>query len=98
MITAGKLLSAIQGIEQLGLDVGWATDLNLTNLSHDAVVGEDILSVVAIFWPPAALLEYALAIAVAVAPFVVASGISIKPDPNPIADAQTTQARGGRNG
>ena len=95
MITAGQLLSAIQGIGQLGFDTSWAAQLNLSNLAADAVVGEDILSIVAIFWPPAALLEEALVVAVAIIPLL--PKISITPDPNPIADAQTTQARSGRN-
>ena len=92
-ITAGQLLGAIQGLEQLGLDTSWAASLNLSNLSADAVVGEDILSVVAIVWPPAALLEAALVVAVEIAPLLPA--INIKPDPDPEVDSQTT-TDGGR--
>jgi len=92
-ISAGQLLAAIQGIGQLGLDTSWAASLNLSNLPADAIVGEDILSVVAIFWPPAALLEAALVVAVEIAPLLPA--LNIKPDPDPEIDAQAT-TQGGR--
>lgn len=95
-ITAGQLLSAINGLEQMGVDVG--PELNLENLSQDAVIGEDVLSVVAVFWPPAALLAEALAIAVVLEPLIAAAGFHIAPDTLPMTDAQTTQSRGGRNG
>jgi hypothetical protein len=95
-ITAGQLLSTIQGIGQLGLDTSWAAQLNLSNLAADTVVGEDILSVVALFWPPAALFEAALAVAVAIGPLLLK--ISVTPDPLPMTDAQMIPARGGRNG
>jgi hypothetical protein len=92
-ITAAQLLGAIEGLEQLGIDTSAAASLNLGDLSDDAVMGEDVLSVVAVFWPPAALLEVALAVAVAIIPLLPA--IDIKPDPNPEVDAQTT-TQGGR--
>jgi hypothetical protein len=96
VITVSQLLGAIAGLEALGIDTSAAASLNLSSLSADAVVGEDILSVVAIFWPPAALLEAALVVAVEIAPLL--PPISIKPDPNPEVDAQTTTGPGGRNG
>lgn len=76
--------------------IDWAQfeTLNLSDLADDAVIGEDVLSVVAVFWPPAALLAEALAIAVVLEPLVAAN---VKPDPLPMTDAQTTQSRGGRN-
>lgn len=94
-VTVGQLTQAAQAI---GVDLSAANGLDLSNLAQDAVLGEDVLATVAIFWPPAALLEYALAIAVAVAPFAAAFGIVVTPDPEPQVDAQTTQSRGGRNG
>jgi hypothetical protein len=92
-LSVNQLLEAISGLEQLGLDTSWAASLNLSNLSADAVVGEDILSVVAIVWPPAALLEAVLVVSVEIAPLLPA--INIKPDPDPEIDAQTT-TQGGR--
>jgi hypothetical protein len=93
VITVSQLLGAIAGLEALGIDTSAAASLNLSSLSADAVVGEDILSVVAIFWPPAALLEAALVVAVAIVPLL--PPISIKPDPDPEVDSQTT-TEGGR--
>lgn len=81
-----KALSAIDWTQIASLD--------LSNLAEDAVIGEDILSVVAVFWPPAALLAEALAIAVVLEPLVAAN---VTPDPLPMTDAQTTQSRRGRN-
>jgi hypothetical protein len=92
-ITAGQLLEAINGLEELGVDTSAAASLNLSDLSEDTVVGEDILSVVAIFWPPAALLEAALVIAAEIVPLLPA--LNIKPDPDPEVDSQTT-TQGGR--
>lgn len=94
-VTVGKLTAVAQAIPQLATDMATA-GLDLSNLAADAVVGEDILSVVAVFWPPAALLAEALAIAVAIAPLFPA--IHLSPDQLPMTDAQTTQGRGGRNG
>lgn len=92
-ITAGQLIAAIQGLSQLGVDTSRAASLNLANLPADAVLGEDVLGIVAIFWPPATLLIAALAIAVELAPL-----IQVDPDANPMADAQTSEGRGGRRG
>ena len=95
-ITAGQLVSALQALPQLGVDTSAAAGLNLGNLAADATVGEDVLSVVAIFWPPAGLLAEALAVAIALAPIITASGITVSPDPLPMTDAQTSMGRGGR--
>jgi hypothetical protein len=92
-VTVAQLLSAIEGLEELGIDTSAAASLNLSDLPEDAVVGEDALSVVAIFWPPAALLEAALVVAVAIIPLLPA--INIRPAPDPEVDSQTT-TQGGR--
>lgn len=92
-VTAGQLIAAMQGLSQLGVDTSKAANLNLADLSADAVVGEDVLGVVAIFWPPATLLIAALEIAVELAPL-----IHVQPDASPLADAQTSEGRGGRRG
>ena len=85
----------IQAAQLVGVDLGTVPGLDLSTLQGDAVVGEDILSIIAIFWPPAGLIAEALAIAVAVAPFIAAT---LSPDPHPIADGQTTPTpHSGRN-
>lgn len=95
-VTVGQLIKAA---DLLSIDLAEEGVPDLSNLSQDAVVGEDILTIVAIFWPPAALIEDALEIAVILAPLILASGISIKPDLDPIHDAQTTETpHAGRNG
>lgn len=94
MITVGQLTTVAQSIPQLADDMVLA-GVDLSNLPADAVVAEDVLSIVALFWPPATVLEEALVVAIALAPLIAASGI--KPDPLPMVDAQTSQSRGGRN-
>lgn len=92
MISAGQLLGAVQGLGQIGVDIDTALTDKLQSFPADAAVGEDILGEVAPFWPPAALLQIALVVAVE----LEVSGL-IKPDLDPEVDAQTTQSRGGRN-
>lgn len=94
-VTAGQLLSASQALAAVAGGLS-ASGLDLSSLSGDAIVGEDILSVVAVFWPPAALLEAALAIAVELLPLL--PEIHLTPDQDPEHDAQTsTDAHVGRN-
>ena len=90
MITAAQLTQTAKALS--AIDWSQISYLNLTSLPADATVAEDALSVVAVFWPPAALLEQALAIAVV----LEASG-AVRPDADPEVDAQTTQSRSGRN-
>lgn len=91
-LTGAQLTQTAKALS--AIDWTQISSLDLSNLAEDAVIGEDILSVVAVFWPPAALLAEALAIAVVLEPLVVAN---VRPDPLPMTDAQTTQGRGGRN-
>ena len=91
-VTVGQLT---QAAKLFAIDLTSSGVPDLSNLSQDAVLGEDVLAIVAVFWPPAALIEYALAIAVALVPIAVALGVH--GDPDPIHDAQTTESRGGRN-
>lgn len=92
-VTAGQIVGAIEGLNQLGVDTSAADSLNLNSLPADLVVGEDVLSVVGIFIPPVAVAATLLAVAIALEPLVAAN---VKPDPLPMTDAQTTQSRGGR--
>ena len=72
-VTAGQLIAGIEALAAAGVDVSSAASLDLSNLPADEAVAEDILSVVAIFWPPAALLEAALPIALAIAALAIAN-------------------------
>ena len=93
-ITVGQLVQAAQ---LLSVDLAQPGLPDFSNLSQDAVLGEDVLTIVAVFWPPAALIEDALVVAIALAPLLVK--IHVTPDPNPVADAQTTETpHTGRNG
>ena len=94
-VSAGQLIGAIEGLNQLGVDTSAAASLNLASLPMDATVAEDALAVVAVFWPPAGVLEAALGVAVALAPLL--PQIHVEPDSEPEVDAQTAQSRGGRN-
>lgn len=91
-ITAAQLTQTAKALSA----IDWAQfeSMNLSDLADDAVIGEDVLSVIAVFWPPAALLAEALAVAVVLEPLIAAN---VRPDPLPMTDAQTTQSRGGRN-
>jgi len=93
VIKAGQL---IQAAKLVGVDLGTLPGVDLSSLSGEAEVGEDILSLVALVWPPAGLIAEALVIALVVAPLLRA--LNIKPDPNPMVDAQTTETpHTGRN-
>jgi len=70
-ITAGQLLSAIQLLAKAGVDVSAAASLNLGSIPADEAVADDVLTVVAVFWPPAALLEMALPVAIAIAELAI---------------------------
>jgi hypothetical protein len=91
-VTASQLTQTAKALS--AIDWSQIAYLNLSSLPDDAVIAEDALSVVAVFWPPAALLAEALAIAVVLEPVIAAN---VTPDPDPEVDAQTTQSRGGRN-
>lgn len=94
-ITAGQLTQTAKALS--AIDWTQIASLNLADLSSDAVLAEDALSVVAVFWPPAALLAEAIAIAVVLEPLLAASGVHISPDLNPEVDAQLTRGHGGRS-
>lgn len=97
-LTAGQLKSGINVLADLVTALQSAAASNFTNLPDDAVVLEDGLNIASIAWPPAASIAIVIELLVGLEPIIASLGISIKPDPNPIADAQTTQSRGGRNG
>jgi hypothetical protein len=64
--------------------------------SPDAMtIGEDGLALLAVAFPAAAPLTALASLALELAPLVIANG-DIKPDDDPVRDAQTAQGRGGR--
>jgi hypothetical protein len=89
IVTAGQLVSAIQALAQAGVDVSAAASLNLSNLPADEAVADDVLTVVAVFWPPAYLLEMALPIALAIAQLAI-------DNPGSGANRDPLGSRGGR--
>lgn len=94
-ITVGQLTQTANALS--AIDWSQLSGLNLDDFGDDTILAEDVLSVAAVFWPPAALLGEALAIAVVLAPLLAAAGLKVTPDQDPEVDAQTTQSRGGRN-
>jgi hypothetical protein len=81
-ITAGQLVNAVEALAKAGVDTSAAAGLGLDSLAADETVGEDVLAVVAIFWPPAGLLEMALPIALAIAELAIenpGSGANVDP-------------------
>ena len=81
-VTAGQVIAGIQGLAAVGVDVTAAASLNLSSLPADEAVAEDVLSVVAIFWPPAAVLEAALPVALAIAALAIENpGTGANQDP-----------------
>lgn len=58
-------------------------------------IGEDSLALLAIIFPASAPLVGLATLALELAPLVIANG-RIKPDDDPVSDAQTSESRGGR--
>ena len=63
MITIGQLNNAIQLLGKMGMDISAASSLGLASLPQDVAVTDDILSIVATFWPPVELIEIILPVA-----------------------------------
>lgn len=94
-VTVGQLVSASK---LLAIDLASHPGLpDFTNMDQDAEVAEDVLAIVAVFWPPAGLIEELIYVTIALIDIAVAGGVHVTPAANPIADAQTTESRGGRN-
>ena len=64
-ITVGQLYDAIEALTSAGFVMA-SGGIDLGNVSNDTAVGEDVLTAVAVFWPPATTLAIALPIALAI--------------------------------
>ena len=92
-MTAGELRMLASLVGELGsTNFATAISANFGNLADDAEVA---LDVAAMLFPPSAPFDVAAGILLEIAAYYAPS-IHITPDPNPIADAQTTLARAGR--
>ncbi len=92
-MTAGELRTLAALVGELGsAHFQMAIGADFGNLADDAEVA---LDVVAMLFPPSAPFDVAAAVLLELAAYWAPS-IHITADPNPIADAQTTQTRAGR--
>ena len=88
-LTAGNVRDALSGLPALGIALSDIVRGTAT-MSDVEVIGEDVLTVASLADPA---LAPVLSVASALLPYAlnfIASG-AIKPDPNPIQDAQTTR-------
>jgi hypothetical protein len=91
VITVGQLITAVQGLSSINTTaLQGAVSSHLSNLQDDAAVTEDVLGIIAVFWPPAAVIAGVIALDAELAPLV---SLSIKPDPDPEVDAQMDTGR-----
>jgi hypothetical protein len=92
-MTAGELRTLAALIGELGsANFKTAVSAQFGNVTNDAEVA---LDVVAVLFPPSAPFVVAAGVLLEIAAYCAPS-IHIAPDPNPIADAQTTLSRAGR--
>jgi len=92
-MTAGELRTLATMVGELGsTNFKTAIGANFGNLADDAEVA---LDVVAVLFPPSAPFDVAAGVLLEIAGYYAPS-IHMTPDPNPIADAQTTLFRAGR--
>ncbi|HEY5206134.1 MAG TPA: hypothetical protein VIJ63_16245 [Roseiarcus sp.] len=92
-MTAGEVRMLATLVSELGsANFTTAVSANFGNFADDAEVA---LDVVAVLFPPSAPFDIAAGVLLEIAAYWAPS-IHITPDPNPIADAQTTRTRGGR--
>jgi hypothetical protein len=92
-MTAGEVRMLATLVSELGsTNFRAAISANFGNLADDAEVA---LDVVAVLFPPSAPFDVAAGVLLELALYWAPS-IHITPDPNPIADAQTTMTRAGR--
>lgn len=83
-LTVGQLVSAIESLTEIAMAVASVPEgvPNLASLPQDVAVTDDILSVIATFWPPAAMIEVLLPVAAAVAEWAAANpGTGANDDP-----------------
>lgn len=94
MITVGQLITAVQGLSSINTTaLQGAVSSHLSNLQDDATVTEDVLEIIAVFWPPAGIIAGVIALDAELAPLVGIGGVSITPDPDPEVDAQMDTGR-----
>jgi hypothetical protein len=92
-MTAGELRTRAALVGELGsTNFSTAISANFGNLTDDAEVA---LDVVAVLFPPSAPFDVAAGVLLELAAYWAPS-IHVTPDPNSIADAQTTPTRAGR--
>jgi len=92
-MTAGELRTLAALIGELGsANFKTAVGAEFGSLTDDAEVA---LDVAAVLFPPSAPFDVAAGVLLELAAYFAPS-IHITPDPNPIADAQTTPSRAGR--
>ena len=90
-MTPTEIIALANKVANINLaPVKGAIDSRGSNLQDDAVVAEDILAAIAVFWPPAAAIAALIALDAELAPFV---NVQIQPDPNPMDDAQLKMGR-----
>jgi hypothetical protein len=92
-MTAGELRTLEALIDELGsADFSSAVSAQFGNLTDDTEVA---LDVAAVLFPPSAPFDVAAGVLLELAAYFAPS-IHVTPDPNPMADAQTTLSRAGR--
>ncbi len=92
-MTAGEVRMLTTLVNELGsTNFRTAISASFGNLADDAEVA---LDVVALLFPPSAPFIVVASVLLELAAYWAPS-IQITPDPNPIADAQTTRTRAGR--
>ena len=92
-MTAGELRTLAALVGELGsANFGTAVGARFGNLADDAEVA---LDVAAVLFPPSAPFDVVAGVLLELALYFAPS-IHLAPDPEPMADAQTTLSRGGR--
>lgn len=90
-VTVAQVMAAAEAFEKVNVAaVEGAMSSRFSNVADDAIVAEDILAILAPFFPEVGALEDIIALLSALLP--VAAALKIQGDPNPIEDAQTTRA------
>jgi len=92
-----KQVAGILMDPSLGVALKGVVDSEFADWPDAMQIGEDSLAVLAIVFPASAPLIALATLALELAPLVMANG-RIKPDADPVSDAQTSESRGGRQG
>ena len=95
MITAGQVNAALDGIGSINKDALTAAWRNkFSDLDADAVLAEDALGVIAVFFPQATAIAALIALLAEVRPFLDLHPATADQDPE--VDANAYRSRGGR--